>query len=131
MDPITLIVAAVVAGAAAGLQDTASSVIKDGYAALKSLIRSRFGHRDQAIDEQLTAAEQEPGTTPAQLAELLRSAGAGSDEDLVQAARALLARADPDGAWQRQVRDNITISNSTGVVGTNTGTVNMNFSTRD
>jgi hypothetical protein len=131
VDPITLIVAAVVAGAAAGLQDTAGSVIKDGYAALKSLIRSRFGHRDHAIDEQLAAADQKPGTTPAQLAELLRSAGAGSDQDLVRAARALLAQADPDGTWQRQVRDNITISNSTGVVGTNTGTVTMNFNTRD
>ena len=42
MDPITLIVAALAAGAAAGLGDTASQAIKDAYAGLKGLIKRRF-----------------------------------------------------------------------------------------
>ena len=130
MDPITLIVAALVAGAAAGLKDTASAAVKDAYSGLRSLIRSRFGHHDQALDEQLAAVDQKPDTDPAPLAEKLRSAGAGNDAELVQAARALLAKADPDGTWQRQIQ-NITISNSKGVVGSNTGTVNMNFGDSD
>jgi hypothetical protein len=130
VDPITLIVAALVAGAAAGLKDTASAAVKDAYSGLRSLIRSRFGHHDQALDEQLAAVDQKPDTDPAPLAEKLRSAGAGDDAELVQAARALLAKADPDGKWQRQIQ-NITISNSKGVVGSNTGTVTMNFGDSD
>jgi hypothetical protein len=130
MDPITLIVAALAAGAAAGLKDTASTAIKDAYSGLKSLIRSRFGHHDQAIDKQLAAVDQEPAADPAPLAEKLRSVRAGDDTELVQAARALLEKADPDGKWQRQIL-NITISNSKGVVGSNTGNVTMNFNDGD
>ena len=130
MDPITLIVAALVAGASAGLKDTASTVIKDSYAGLKSLIRKRFGHRDPEIDQQLSAVDQRPDINPAPLAETLRSAGAGQDADLLAAAKALLEQADPDGKWLRQVQ-NITISQSKGVVGNNTGTVTMNFNDGD
>jgi hypothetical protein len=43
MDPITLIVTALVAGAALGVQDTASEMVKDAYASLKALVRRRLG----------------------------------------------------------------------------------------
>ena len=39
MDPITLIVTALAAGAALGVQDTASAMVKDAYASLKALVR--------------------------------------------------------------------------------------------
>ena len=130
MDPVTLIVAALVIGAAAGLQDTATAAVKDAYSGLKSLIRSRFGHHDQAIEEQLAAVDQKPGTDPAPLAEKLRSVRAGDDAELVQAAQALLEKADPDGKWRQQIQ-NIIISNSKGVVGNNPGTVTMNFNDGD
>src|ERR1700722_6846176 len=42
MDPVTLIVAALVAGAAAGLKDTASSAIKDAYNGLRGLVLRRL-----------------------------------------------------------------------------------------
>src|SRR5262245_28026509 len=38
MDPVTLIVAALAAGAASGVGDTASTAIKDGYYGLKRLV---------------------------------------------------------------------------------------------
>ena len=43
MDPITLIVTALAAGAALGITDTASSAIKDAYAGLKALVKKRLG----------------------------------------------------------------------------------------
>ena len=52
MDPITAaVVAAVAAGASAGLSDTAAQAIKDAYAALKRLIAGRIGpHAVEAIE---------------------------------------------------------------------------------
>jgi hypothetical protein len=43
MDPITLIVTALVAGAALGIQDTASAMVKDAYVNLKTLVKKRLG----------------------------------------------------------------------------------------
>jgi hypothetical protein len=45
MDPITLIVAALAAGAALVLKDTASSAARDAYAGLKALVRKRPASR--------------------------------------------------------------------------------------
>ena len=45
MDPITLIVTALAAGAALGVSDTASSAVKDAYAELKALVKKRFAGR--------------------------------------------------------------------------------------
>ena len=130
MDPVTLIIAALVAGASAGLQDAASTAIKDAYSGLKSLIRSRFGRHGQDIDQELAEVDNKPDTDPAPLAARLASIDAGHDEELVRAATALLQQADPDGKWRRQVL-NINISGSKGVVGNNPGTVTMNFNDGD
>ena len=43
MDPIALIVTALAAGTALGVQDTASAMVKDAYANLKALVRRRRG----------------------------------------------------------------------------------------
>ena len=43
MDPITLIVAALAAGAAVGLKDTTSSAVRDAYAGLKAMVTKRWG----------------------------------------------------------------------------------------
>ena len=44
MDPtITIIVTALVAGAAAGLKPTAEKAIKDAYAGIKALIQRKYG----------------------------------------------------------------------------------------
>ena len=48
MDPITLIVTALAAGAAVGITDTASSAIEDAYAGLKALVSKRLGRRPDA-----------------------------------------------------------------------------------
>ena len=48
MDPITLIVTALAAGAALGVKDTTSSAVKDAYAGLKALVRKRLAGRPGA-----------------------------------------------------------------------------------
>jgi hypothetical protein len=42
MDPVTLVVTALAAGAASALQDGTSSAVKDAYARLKALVMKRL-----------------------------------------------------------------------------------------
>ena len=45
MDPVTLILTALAAGAALGVKDTASAAVKDAYEGLKALVKKRFAGR--------------------------------------------------------------------------------------
>lgn len=96
MDPITLIVTALAAGAALGVKDTASSAVEDAYAGLKALVRKRLGDRP---DGELVLAryEQAPETWRAPLMAELDQAGAGNDSSLVAAAVALMRLVDEAG----------------------------------
>jgi hypothetical protein len=42
MDPVSLIVTALAAGAASALQDATSSAVKDAYTRLKAMVKKRF-----------------------------------------------------------------------------------------
>jgi hypothetical protein len=97
MDPITLIVTALAAGAALGISDTASSAVKDAYTGLKVLARKRLGGRP---DSELVLArhEQAPETWRAPLVAELEQAGAGHDPSLLGAAEALMRLVDEAGA---------------------------------
>ncbi|WP_053226717.1 hypothetical protein [Solirubrobacter soli] len=84
MDPISLIVAAVAAGAAAGLKDTAASAVKDAYAALKGLLSKR------GVD--VGAVERKPESEPKRdsLAEDLKDGAAGDDVAVLEAAQRVI-----------------------------------------
>lgn len=97
MDPITLIVGALAAGAALGISDTASSAIKDAYAGLKALVRKRLGGRPGA-ELVLAKHEQAPETWRAPLMAELDEAGASHDAGLMAAAEALMRLVDEAGA---------------------------------
>lgn len=97
MDPITLIVTALAAGAALGVQDSASAMVKDAYASLKALVRRRLGG-DPGAELVLTRHEQAPGTWQAPLMAELARTGADGDGDLIAAAKALLDLAGGAGA---------------------------------
>lgn len=88
MDPITVIVSAVALGAAAGLGDAAAAAVKDAYAALKGLITRRYQGVDVAPVEKKPESELKRGS----LEEDLVAAGASADEDLLEAARTVLAQ---------------------------------------
>jgi hypothetical protein len=85
MEPISLIVAAVVAGAATGIKDQAAEAVKDAYGALKRLLADRH-HVDVAGLE--TKPESE--ARQAVLAEDLGGTGAAADADVKAAARHLV-----------------------------------------
>ena len=86
MDPISIIVMALVSGAAAALKPTTEQAIKDAYAGIKELIQRKFGRVDVAV------LETDPASKARQVVvqEDLEKAGAGQDEELLRAAKALL-----------------------------------------
>jgi hypothetical protein len=92
---VEVITAALAAGAGAGVKDTASAAIKDAYAGLKALLKHRLdGRLVQALD----AEETEPGVWQARIGDALAESGAADDTQILEAARRLLAAADPDKA---------------------------------
>jgi hypothetical protein len=112
MDPITLIVTALAAGAAIGMRDTASSAVKDAYTGLKALVRKRLGGRPDG-ELVLDRHEQAPETWRAPLIAELDQAGAGNDSALVTAAEALMRLVDEAGA--RAGKYTVDVRGATGV----------------
>src|SRR5215831_8660041 len=97
MDPVTLILTALAAGAALGVKDTASAAVKDAYQGLKALVKKRFaGRRDGELV--LSRYAEAPDTWQGPLAAELTAVGAGTDVDLVVAAQALMRLADEAGS---------------------------------
>ncbi|RZU46553.1 hypothetical protein EV385_6627 [Krasilnikovia cinnamomea] len=104
-----VIVAALAAGASAGITSTATSAVQDAYAGLKKLLRPWL--RGQAR-EALEADETEPGVWQALIGGELDASGATQDGEVVAAAERLLVLADPTTARTF----NITVSSNNGVV---------------
>lgn len=89
MEPLSLIVAALITGATAAAKDTAASAIKDGYQGLKGLIQRKLeGH--PAATVVLAEHEKDPATYDAPLRKTLAEAAVDQDTAILQAARALL-----------------------------------------
>jgi hypothetical protein len=86
MDPLTSLVMALAAGAAAALKPVAGQVIKDSYAGLKALITRKYAqvHVDQL--EANPSSKNRRGVVEEELA----AAGADQDAEVLQHAQALL-----------------------------------------
>jgi hypothetical protein len=101
MDPITLIVTALAAGATAGvidgLSDDVRESVKVAYRNLHHLVRRCF-RGNVGAEVILYEHEGDPRTYEAPLAKKLAEAGARDDGDLVASARALMELVDQDGA---------------------------------
>jgi hypothetical protein len=97
MEPVTLILTALAAGAGLGLKDAASSAVTDAYSALKTLVRRKLaGRRDG--ENVLARHELAPQVWSKPLADELTAAGASGDEDLVAAAQAVMRLVDAAGS---------------------------------
>ena len=94
MDPVTLIVTALAAGAATGMTESA---VKDAYMSLLALVRKRLAGRPDA-ELVLARHETSPETWQAPLVAVLEEAGVVHDTDLVVAAQALMSLMDKAGA---------------------------------
>ncbi|GID96620.1 RIP homotypic interaction motif-containing protein [Amorphoplanes digitatis] len=99
---VDVIVAALAAGATAGVSGTATDAVKDAYGLLKALIRRRFTGRETARAA-LEAEETEPGVWQTSIGQDLRDSGAATDEQVLAAARELLTLAGAAGGQTVQV----------------------------
>jgi hypothetical protein len=86
MDPVTLIVLALAAGAAAGLKSVAEQAVKDAYAGLKAFIKSKYPSISLEPLEKKPESEAKRASTEEDLTE----AGAGDDDELLLQAKTLL-----------------------------------------
>lgn len=86
MDPITIIVSALAAGAAAGLKPTAEQAIQDAYSSIKAFILRKYGSIS------LDALEQKPASEARRMSvkEDLTEVGADNDNELLDQAKSLL-----------------------------------------
>ena len=119
VDPISIIVAALVAGAAAGAKDTATAAVKDAYSAFRMLLRRHFGDDEPAVDSAATEAGSNTSPDTTDLRQRLEATDAANNSALVEAAVALLQQVQPGVT--------ITITDSKGVIGANYGTSTMTF----
>ncbi|MGW7596929.1 hypothetical protein [Streptomyces antimycoticus] len=89
-----LVLAALSAGAAAGLTDTASSAVREAYAGLRESVRLRLAARGEGgvleAGESGEAGEVGSDAWRDRLRELLVAVGIDSDEEILAAARSLL-----------------------------------------
>jgi hypothetical protein len=86
MDPLTSLVTALAAGAAAALQSTVEQVVKDSYAALKALIQRKYTQVDVNQLEANPTSKNRRGVVE----EELEAAGADKDSEVLQQAQVLL-----------------------------------------
>jgi|SRR5579862_6590825 len=101
MDPITLIVTALAAGASAGvidgLKDDVKESVRATYEKLQHLTKRCF-RGDTSAEVILYKYRADPKTYEAPLVEKLAGVGAGDDADLVASARALMELVDQEDA---------------------------------
>jgi hypothetical protein len=116
MDPITLIVTALAAGATAGgldtVKDATKAAVQSAYAKLRGLAKQRVAGQpdgELALDRHEASPQKWESLLTAELTE----AGAAGDADLVAAAKALMELVDSVGA--RAGKYNVTVANSRGV----------------
>lgn len=96
MDPITLIVTALTAGAASALQDDAKGVVKVASARLRTLVHKRLAGRSSG-EFVLKQHEQAPDIYEKPLVHELQEARAADDPDLIAAAQELMRLLDARG----------------------------------
>jgi len=122
MDPITLILTALVAGTAKAAGDAAP----DAYNGLKALIQKKFAGKPEA-EMALTKHEEKPKVWEEPLKEALTESGVDKDEEILKAAQELLKQLEPQAAAAGKFNLNVA-GDFKGVAGDNSGTINQRFS---
>jgi hypothetical protein len=121
MDPVSMILSALVASAA-------DNVAQDACSGLKNLIKRRFEKQGKAEAGYVLDKHQEkPEAWQEPLKEELIQAGADRDEEILQAAKKLLELANAEKSAKGQYNAQIT-GDVKGFVQENSGTVNQNIS---
>jgi hypothetical protein len=122
MDPVTLIVTALAAGAASALQDDAKGVVGAALTRLRALVKKRLSGQPGA-EVVLAKHERKPELYAEPLADELTESGAGEDAELVSAAQDLMKLVDAGGAAAGKYV--VSVRDSSGVqIGDNNSQVN-------
>lgn len=106
MEPVTLIVSALAAGALKGVGESASAAVKDAYAALRAAVRAKFAGRPSA-ELVLVEHENDPDIYERPLAKQVVQVGIDQDPRIVQLAQNLMALMDPDGSTRGKYEVNL------------------------
>ncbi|MGH3278681.1 MAG: hypothetical protein ACRDNW_06030 [Trebonia sp.] len=116
MEPISLILTALVAGASAGALDALKDDVKEkagaAYARLRGLVTRRVAGNPVA-ETALAQYEVNPKIWEAPLAEELTRSGAANDAELLAVAKALMELVDQSGA--KSGKYTVTIKDAKGV----------------
>ncbi|MFC7381722.1 hypothetical protein [Sphaerisporangium rhizosphaerae] len=116
MEPVTLIVTALAAGASSGVIEGLAGTVKESvnaaFAKLLDLARRRF-EGNAGAEVILSEHQNDPAAYEAPLAKKLAAAGAADDAELLAAATALMELLDRSGASSG--RYNVKINDSKGV----------------
>jgi hypothetical protein len=110
MEPISLILAALGAGAIAATKDTAGTAVKDAYEGLKTLIKKRFADKGKEDDSNIIDKhEKKPDSEAikALLKEELVDLDVDQDVEILKAAAEILKKEDPQGAKEGKYRINV------------------------
>ena len=97
MEPISLILTALVAGATAAVKDTAGKAVKDSYDGLKALIKKKF-EGDALAQAIIEAKPEEIKQAEGLLKTKIAAVGIDKDEEILKAAEAVMKTDDPEGA---------------------------------
>ena len=125
MEPISLIITALVAGAAAATKDTAAKAVKDSYEGLKMLIKRKFDG-DSLAQAMIDAKPEEIKQAEGLLKGKISDAGVDKDEEVLKAAQEIMKKEDPLGFQEGKYYTNVIVGGDViGVAGTNTGTLNI------
>ena len=111
MEPISLILTALVAGAVAASKDVAEKGVKDAYEGLKAMIKKRFteqGNPDSSTI--LDKYEQKPEKTKALLEDELLESGLDKlekDDEIIKLAQSILNQVKEQPGGQKIINQNI------------------------
>ena len=112
MDPVTIVAAALQAGAAAGVKSAANQTVRDAYDRLKSLIRRRFDG-DAYSEEVLNSLQDNPTVNDIALLRMLSQAEIEWSDPEVEISRQLLSQVDEQGT--RVGKYSITVQGAAGI----------------
>jgi hypothetical protein len=96
MEPVSLLIAALVAGAGAGLTDAAGSAVRDAYEGLRAVLRRRFSGKP-AAEQALAEHEQDPKAYEPLLRKYVTESGADRDAEALALAEKVLTLLDQAG----------------------------------
>lgn len=110
MDPISLIIAALIAGATSGIAHTADQSIKDACQSLKGLVQRRFKGRPEA-EVALVQLEKDPEVWKVPVRDALQRSGSHEDTAILRAAQEVMSLIDPTqaiaGKYNIQISGNV------------------------